>query len=234
MADLTKQGVSAAFAENFAQAKRKLNDQILQTKYDAVKMQQTSLSAKAYAVADKWLRPIKYLHFDTSNSAGATLYATVAITNNESGFVDGEVSVEDEIYPVQVYNCSFSCVTEDSARYEFSLDYLDEESNVNQLSLLVAAYNVLQERGSILVNSWDFDGDSSITLSLVLTIPQDSHIDDYAHEIGECHVCGKPYYLSDYYKALDNLEEGEEVRCTNPDCRGADGEPAVLTGEALN
>jgi len=222
---LAAAGISPAYAERPMSAQERLRETIVESKYDLVKMSQTSLSAEAYAVADKWLRPVKYLHFDAGNTE---LYASVAITNNEGGYVDVETLVGDTSYSVQQYDCTFSLVAADDAKYTLELNYLSEETNVDKLSLLIAAYNVLNERGSIRVVDWTFD-EAGMSLNLVLTIPAGSKVDAYASEIGECHHCGKPYSIAEYNaeKAELDLQDSEEVvRCHDCD------EP--LTGEALH
>lgn len=227
--NLSSAGISAAYAENYAQAKRALNKKILQTKYDAVKMQQTSLSAKAYAVAEQWLTPVKYLHFDAGNTE---MYANVNITNNSSGFNSSNITVTTNTFEVERYGCSFTCSVAGDEKYVLELDHLDVESDVDELSLLVAIYTILEERGSVTIKDWSFN-DGNISIGMELVIPHDSQIDDYAAQIGECHVCGTPYYISDYQAQLADLPEGEtQVKCSNEDCNN--GDPAVLTGEALN
>lgn len=229
LADLTKAGVPAAFAENSGQAKKMLKNRILEEKYAALKKGQTSLTAKAYEVADKWLVPVKYVHYDAGNTSDV-LYATVAITNNEEGYTEGEIEVDEEIHAVQAYHCTFSCAAADNAGYDLELNNLAEEDAKAPLCLLISTYNVLAERGSISVEGWTFDG-GAISMDLTLYMPVDSHVDEYL--IGECHVCGKPYYISDYEARLKDLPEGEtEVTCDNADC--GNGEPAVLTGEAIH
>ena len=229
LAGLVAQGVSAGYAENFAQAKRRLSQEILTDKYDIVKQQETSLTGTAYAVADDWLRPVKYLHFDEGNTE---LYASVAITRNSGGFTGTQIVYDDNVYDIDNYSCLFSCNSSATERYDMNLEYVAEGTGVDSISMLIAVYNVLSERGSVTINNWLFD-ENGITLDLVLSVPFESKIADYAAEIGECHHCGKPYYLSDYYSRLADLPEGEtEVRCTNPDCN-PEGDPAVLTGEAL-
>lgn len=221
--DLTKAGVSAAYAESSAQAKQRLKKDILQSKYNAVKFEQTSLSAQAYAVADQWLTPVKYLHFDAGNTV---LYTNISVSNNDGGFTEAELPVEDSSYSVERYSCLFSCVTSAEEKYVYELDYLAEDANVNSLALLIAAYDILQERGSVVIEDWTVD-ETSATMNLSLVIPAGSHIDDYAAEIGECEHCGTPYYVRDYYNDLADLEEGEtEVKCA--DCE------QPLTGKALN
>ena len=220
---LTETGVSAAYAESPSQAADRLRKDILESKYDAIKFQQMSLSAKAYAVADQWLTPVKYVHFESGNTV---IYASVSVSNNEGGFADSEIILEDVAYDTEEYSCMFSFVASDEEKYVLELDYLAEDANVNSLSLLVAIYNVLQERGSVIIDDWTLE-ETGATMSLTLIIPAESKIDEYAAEIGECEHCGKPYYIADYYAELEELPEGEtEVKCT--DCE------QPLTGKPLN
>ena len=220
---LTQSGVSAAYAESSEQAKSHLREDILGIKYDAVKFQQMSLSAKAYAVANQWLLPIKYMHFESGNTV---LYSSIVVTNNESGFTEGDITVGETGYAVERYNCVFSFIVSETEKYELSTDYLDPDASVDSLSLLIAAYNILQERGSVVIEDWTLE-ETGATMHLALIIPEESHIDEYAAEIGECEHCGRPYYIRDYENDLADLEDGQtEVLC--PECE------QPLTGKALN
>ena len=211
---LTATGISAAYAESPVQASARLRKDILNSKYEAVKAQEMSLSSEAYAVANEWLLPIKYVHFESGNTV---LYASISVVNNDNGFAEGEIYLEDSVYPIQKYDCTFSMVVSEEERYMLDLSYLSEDANVNSLSLLIAAYNVLQERGSIVVNDWTLE-DNGTTMNLTLYIPANSQISAYAAEIGECEHCGKPYYIADYKADLADLPDGEtEVTCTECD-----------------
>ena len=220
---LTATGVSAAYAENPVQAAARLRADILNRKYDAVKSQEMSLSSEAYAVANDWLLPVKYLHFESGNTV---LYASISIVNNDGGFADTELFLEDSVHSVQKYDCTFSFVVADDEKYVLDLSYLSEDANVNSLSLLIATYNVLQERGSVVINDWTLE-ETGASMSLSLYIPADSQISHYAAEIGECEHCGKPYYIADYQAELADLADGEtEVKCVECD--------QPLSGNPLN
>ena len=221
--DKLREAGIAAYGESLGGAKNALYDDILQCKYDAIKVQQNTLAVaaneeKAYAVADEWLQAVEHQYFEAGNNK---LYAVVSVTGNAGAFSDMDVTVGDAAYPVQKYTCTLGCTATNNA-YTLELEYMNDEMSKVQMNLLISTYDLLCERGSVTVNSWSFN-EKSIMMNLELIIPDSSNVAEYASQIGECHDRGKPYYLSDYNTELANNAEGVK-------CKGCG---KLLTGEAM-
>jgi hypothetical protein len=189
----TKYGIVAANANS---AQVVISNKALQSKYDAVKFQQNSLSASSdHAVGPQWLYPVKNLHYEQGS---AELFSGVSVDQNP-GYQPNSIDINGSLYATEAYSCTMTCGVSGVNRYTLLLDYLKEDNSLSQLDTLLTAYNTLTERGSITVNSWNVTNEE-ITLELTLTTPADTQVDQYAEEIEECHKCGAYYRLGQYDK----------------------------------
>lgn len=205
-------GVPASVADRPGAAVSRINQEICDSRYDAVKESLLSLSADSTSVAREWLIPIGYVDFENGTDADKIL-SDVDVKNNTNGYTAQSFMMDSNEYDVSVYACELSCISE-VTDFSFSSEY--SGADLTDVCQMIMAYNLFSERGSIDIQygqgNWVINDDGSMKWMLRLVIPQDSKIDYYKSILGECHNCGQYYSLEGFNPQVPNYCDCGELR----------------------
>jgi|GEM_PF-4465838 cell division protein FtsL len=217
--ELVQSGIDPRFAESAMVARSNLQKTVLETKHEVAKLSQTADKEGGYKTAKKWIEPTKY---DSFVLGGEELLTSFQVTSNEDGFEESTIMIGENYYNVYRYEGEASCMLLDEKQYCFDTDNYFQVEDINDLAGFVVLSAQMIRRGSIIVESYQFDPVDSTYQDVIVApfsvyVPQGDAISAYSSQICECRTCGNPYYKVDYEEQVKNLNEGESVHCTKCD-----------------
>ncbi|NCA68196.1 MAG: TFIIB-type zinc ribbon-containing protein [Clostridia bacterium] len=105
-------------------------------------------------------------------------------------------TIEEEV-PVILSMIRIGLFPDGNNEFEFETEMMVLDVDLSTLSQLLIYLAQLEQKGSILVNSYTYNpkGDSTINFTIIMTAGGEMR--NYSAIIGECPNCGTPYYYAD-------------------------------------
>lgn len=203
LATIISDGVPQRYAEDYLRAQEAMEENILHKKHQAIKLSNIICNFdKSLWVPYEWVDDIKYFNYQLSE---LNLFASINYeeqTENAENTIEipSENPVEgEENEEVEVMLSSMRLVVSADGLNEFGMEseMIVEDVDMSSFALLLAYLAQLEQKGSILIDSYTYNPEGQSTVNISVYMPSEGDMKSYSALIGECPNCGEPYYYED-------------------------------------
>lgn len=219
--ELVTSGISGAYAESGAMAKKYLETKLLNEKHIIARLSTAICRQDSYDTAKNWIYTMKYQGY----VIGETAYFDSLNVNPQSVTVADGLTMFDITYEVNKYESEVEVVLSTETKFNFNLEYCTNLDSIYDLATMLVMASQAQRRGSCIVSEFVYDkvdaeeAKESVKITIIVYTSANDELSGYASEICECHECGYAYTLAWFKTQMEKLSiDGAETTVTCPSC----------------